>query len=103
MAITVPRERRTFVAAPVPVARGMPSRCGAATRVAGGDVVVTDLNMPEQCGLWLWRQTMIVRPELRGRFVLIASDPRHPRGHAREAGGQESAAPLEPGRAARLS
>ena len=75
MAITVPRERRTFGAAPVPVARGMPSRCGAATRVAGGDVVVTDLNMPEQCGLWLWRQTMIVRPELRGRFVLIASDP----------------------------
>src|SRR5690349_9799378 len=39
------------------------------------DVVVTDLNLPEQGGLWVWRQTMIVRPELRGRFVLIASDP----------------------------
>jgi len=39
------------------------------------DVVVTDLNMPEHGGLWLWRQTVIVRPELRGRFVLIASEP----------------------------
>src|SRR5689334_25403671 len=35
MAITVPRERPTFAAAPVPVARGMPRRCGAATLVAG--------------------------------------------------------------------
>ncbi len=39
------------------------------------DVVVTDLNMPERGGLWLWRQAVMVRPELRGRFVLIASEP----------------------------
>jgi len=47
----------------------------ASLRRQSCDVVVTDLNMPEQSGLWLWRQAMIVRPELRGRFVLIASEP----------------------------
>src|SRR5437667_1188609 len=26
-------------------------------------------------GLWLWRQALVVRPELRGRFVLVASEP----------------------------
>src|SRR6266508_611455 len=39
------------------------------------DVVITDLNMPERGGLWLWRHALILRPELRGRFVLIASEP----------------------------
>jgi CheY-like chemotaxis protein len=39
------------------------------------DIVITDLNMPERGGLWLWRQALILRPELRGRFVLIASEP----------------------------
>jgi len=39
------------------------------------DAVVTDLNMPERGGLWLWRHTLVLRPELRGRFVLIASEP----------------------------
>jgi CheY-like chemotaxis protein len=39
------------------------------------DVVVTDLNMPDRGGLWLWRQALVLRPELRGRFVLIASEP----------------------------
>ena len=39
------------------------------------DVVVTDLNMPVRGGLWLWRQALVLRPELRGRFVLLASDP----------------------------
>ena len=39
------------------------------------DAVITDLNMPERGGLWLWRQALILRPELRGRFVLIASEP----------------------------
>jgi len=39
------------------------------------DVVVTDLDMPERDGLWLWRQALLQRPELRGRFVLIASEP----------------------------
>src|SRR5437660_9068049 len=39
------------------------------------DVIITDLNMPERGGLWLWRQALVLRPELRGRFVLIASEP----------------------------
>jgi len=39
------------------------------------DIVITDLNMPERGGLWLWRQAIVQRPELRGRFVLIASEP----------------------------
>src|SRR5437879_9927709 len=39
------------------------------------DLVITDLNMPERGGLWLWRQALLVRPELRGRFILIASEP----------------------------
>src|SRR5438874_13774153 len=39
------------------------------------DVIITDLNMPDRGGLWLWRQALILRPELRGRFVLIASEP----------------------------
>src|SRR5438094_9661495 len=36
------------------------------------DVIITDLNMPDRGGLWLWRQALVVRPELRGRFVLVA-------------------------------
>ena len=39
------------------------------------DVVVTDLNMPERDGLWLWRQALLEWPELRGHFVLLASEP----------------------------
>ena len=39
------------------------------------DVVITDCHMPERGGLWLWRQALVLRPELRGRFVLIASEP----------------------------
>jgi CheY-like chemotaxis protein len=39
------------------------------------DVVVTDLNMPPRDGLWLWRQALLEWPELRGHFVLIASEP----------------------------
>jgi two-component system response regulator GlrR len=39
------------------------------------DAVITDLNMPERGGLWLWRQALILRPALRGRFILIASEP----------------------------
>lgn len=42
------------------------------------DVVITDLNTPERDGLWLWRQALLQRPELRGRFVLIASEPLQP-------------------------
>src|SRR5437588_1449157 len=39
------------------------------------DVIITDLNMPDRGGLWLWRQALVMRPELRGRFVLVASEP----------------------------
>jgi len=39
------------------------------------DIVITDLNMPERSGLWLWRQAVVLRAALRGRFILIASDP----------------------------
>src|SRR2546429_5056930 len=39
------------------------------------DVIITDLNMPDRGGLWLWRQALALRPELRGRFVLVASEP----------------------------
>lgn len=42
------------------------------------DVVITDLNTPEGDGLWLWRQALLQRPELRGHFVLIASEPLQP-------------------------
>ncbi len=44
-------------------------------RAGSFDVVVTDLNMPGRGGFWLWRQAIFLRPELRGRFVLIASEP----------------------------
>src|SRR5438046_9310073 len=37
------------------------------------DVIITDLNMPDRGGLWLWRQALVVRPELRGRIVLVAA------------------------------
>src|SRR5213596_4189378 len=69
------------------IARSLTRRgCQVATAVSGVtalealraqsfDVVITDLNMPERGGLWLWRQALILHPELRGRFVLIASEP----------------------------
>ena len=47
----------------------------ASLRRQAYDVVLMDLNMPEHGGLWLWRQAVVLRPELRGRFVLIASEP----------------------------
>lgn len=40
------------------------------------DFVITDLHMPERGGLWLWEQALRVRPELRGRFLLISSEAR---------------------------
>jgi DNA-binding response OmpR family regulator len=47
-----------------------------AVRAQPFDVVITDLNMPERGGLWLWREALTLRPELRGRFVLISSEAR---------------------------
>lgn len=46
-----------------------------ALRAQPVDVVITDCHMPERGGLWLWRQALVLRPELRGRFVLVASEP----------------------------
>ena len=46
-----------------------------ALRKQSFDVVVTDLQLPDRRGLWLWRQALVLRPELRGRFVLIVSEP----------------------------
>jgi len=47
-----------------------------AVRARSFDVVITDLNMPERGGLWLWEQALRLRPQLKGRFVLISSDNR---------------------------
>src|SRR5438034_2831966 len=69
------------------IARSLTRRgCQVATAVSGVtalealrkqsfDVIITDLNMPDRGGLWLWRQALVLRPELRGRFVLVASEP----------------------------
>src|SRR5213596_135293 len=69
------------------IARSLTRRgCQVATAVSGVtalealraqsfDVIISDLNMPERGGLWLWRQALVLRPELRGHFVLIASEP----------------------------
>jgi DNA-binding NtrC family response regulator len=39
------------------------------------DVVISDLNMPDRGGLWLWREALALRPNLQRRFVLVASEP----------------------------
>jgi len=47
-----------------------------AVRAERFDAIITDLNMPERGGLWLWEHALEIRPELRGRFVLISSEAR---------------------------
>ena len=47
-----------------------------AVRASRFDVVITDLSMPERGGLWLWEQSLQIRPELKGRFVLVSSESR---------------------------
>jgi CheY-like chemotaxis protein len=47
-----------------------------AVRARGFDVVITDLSMPERGGLWLWEHSLQIRPELKGRFVLVSSESR---------------------------
>lgn len=39
------------------------------------DIVVTDVQMPQRGGLWLWHEAVALRPELRGRFLLCSSEP----------------------------
>lgn len=46
-----------------------------ALRTQAFDVVISDVNMPRRGGLWLWEQAIALRPELRGKFVLISSEP----------------------------
>src|SRR2546430_17662211 len=31
--------------------------------------------MPRRGGLWLWEQALALRPELRGKFVFMSSEP----------------------------
>ena len=38
------------------------------------DVVISDVNMPGRGGLWLREHALALRPELRGRFLLISSE-----------------------------
>lgn len=46
------------------------------------DVVVSDVKTKGGGGEWLWREALAVRPELRGRFVLIGWEPLEPRAMA---------------------
>lgn len=39
------------------------------------DVVISDVNMPDRDGLWLWQEAVALRPDLQGRFVLISGEP----------------------------
>ena len=39
------------------------------------DAVVTDVHMPGRGGLWLWNEALALRPELRGKFVFMSSEP----------------------------
>lgn len=39
------------------------------------DVVISDVNMPGRGGVWLWENAVALRRELRGRFVLVSSEP----------------------------
>lgn len=46
-----------------------------AVRRRSFDVVISDVNMPRRGGVWLWENAVALRPELRGRFVLVSSEP----------------------------
>ena len=46
-----------------------------AVRRRSFDVVISDVNMPGRGGVWLWENAVALRSELRGRFVLISSEP----------------------------
>jgi two-component system, OmpR family, response regulator ResD len=47
-----------------------------AVRRQSFDVIVTDLSLPERGALWLWREALVLRRELRGRFLFLSSEPR---------------------------
>jgi two-component system cell cycle sensor histidine kinase/response regulator CckA len=46
-----------------------------AIRRGSFDVVISDVNMPRRGGLWLREKALALRPELRGRFLLISAEP----------------------------
>jgi CheY-like chemotaxis protein len=46
-----------------------------AVRRQSFDVVISDVHMPGRGGLWLRENALALRPELRGRFLLISSEP----------------------------
>jgi CheY-like chemotaxis protein len=39
------------------------------------DAVITDVHMPGRGGLWLWNEALALRPELRGKFIFMSSEP----------------------------
>lgn len=39
------------------------------------DVVITDVHMPRRGGLWLWEEALALRPDMRGKFVFMSSEP----------------------------
>ena len=46
-----------------------------AVRASAYDAVIADLRMPRRGGTWLYEQALMLRPELRGRFVFCTSPP----------------------------
>jgi CheY-like chemotaxis protein len=69
------------------IARSLARAGGDVTTAPGGlegleairsrpfDVVITDVHMPRRGGLWLWEEALALRPELRGKFVFMSSEP----------------------------
>lgn len=39
------------------------------------DAVLTDLELPDRGGLWLWYEAVRREPTLEGRFIVSARDP----------------------------
>jgi two-component system cell cycle sensor histidine kinase/response regulator CckA len=39
------------------------------------DAVITDVQMPGQGDLWLWAEALKLRPDIRGKFVFMSSEP----------------------------
>lgn len=46
-----------------------------AVRAQPFDVVISEMEMPRRGGLWLWEQAIALRPEMRGKFVVISEEP----------------------------
>jgi len=46
-----------------------------AVRSRSFDAVITDVQMPGQGGLWFWAEALKLRPDMRGKFVFMSSEP----------------------------